>query len=537
MRKLFSLIKATFSEGLSIVKISTNRMSAKLKKVLPYILFILIIYSFTYYTSLLTKQFHKVGLEYIVILLFAFLTFFLTIMEGIYKTSDLLFNCKDDDLLLALPIKKSTILFIRFFKFYVFELMYNAMFMIPAIISYAIYAKPSYLFYIISVIMLVFLPVIPVLLSVVIGFIIKQFVTRFKYKNIAQIIFTSGLLLGILYISFNSQKFVEKMIANATTLFDLIKKIYYPAYLYYELFTDFNLYKLLIYMGINIILVIIAMNVLSKVYYKINSRSKEVSNVTHYSKYKIKTHKPLISFMIKDLKRVTSSSVYIINACFGLVLFIASAVLLTSRSKTFLNMLSTYGLKISMDQIAKYIPIVLLAMIAFAALTSSTTSSMISLEGKSFSILKSLPISAKKVIYAKVGSALLLMIPAIIIGDIIVYVNYDLKIIDIILTIVASILLPLVSTLLGIFVNTLYPHMDFSNDTEVVKQSMSVMIALFVNFGILIIIGLLIYFGIKSELGISLIILMVNGMALLINIISIILINTIGVKNFNLITI
>ena len=536
MKKIFSLIKVTFSDGMSLFKINSSRMSSKMKKVLPYLLFVLVLYSFTYYTSLLTKQFHKVGLEYFILSLFAFSTFFLTIMEGIYKSSDLLFNCKDDDLLLSLPIKKSTILFLRFFKFYVFELMYNSLFMLPAIISYAIYVKPDYLFYIISVIMVIFLPILPVLISVIIGFIIKQFVTRFKYKNIAQIIFTSGLLLGILYISFNSKEFIDKLMANATTMFDLIKKIYYPAYLYYELFTDFNLYKLLIYMGINIVLIIAVMNVLSKVYYKINSRSKEVSNFKNNSKYKIKAHSALTSFILKDLKRITSSSVFIINACFGLVLFLASAVLLSSRSKTFINMLSAYGLNISMNQIAKYIPLVLLCMIAFAALTSSTTSSMISLEGKSFNILKSLPISAKKVIYAKVISALLLMIPIIIVGDVIVYVNFDLKIIDIILTVIASILFPMISALFGIFINTLYPNMDAANDTEVVKQSMSVMIALFLNFGILIITGILVYLGFKKGLEISLIILIINGVALLINIIAIILINTIGVKNFNLIT-
>ena len=128
------------------------------------------------------------------------------------------------------------------------------------------------------------------------------------------------------------------------------------------------------------------------------------------------------------------------------------------------------------------------------------------------------------------------MIPIIIVGDVIVYVNFDLKIIDIILTVIASILFPMISALFGIFINTLYPNMDAANDTEVVKQSMSVMIALFLNFGILIITGILVYLGFKKGLEISLIILIINGVALLINIIAIILINTIGVKNFNLIT-
>ena len=537
MKKYVSLIKATFSDGMALFKVSTNKMNPTLKKLLPYILFILVLYSFTYYTCLLTKQLNKVGLAYLVISLFAFLTFFLTIMEGIYKSGDLLFNCKDDDLLLSLPIKKSTVLFVRFFKFYVFELIYNSLYMIPAIISFAIYAKPGWLFYVISVLMCIVLPVIPVLISVIIGFITKQIITQFKYKNLAQIIFTSVLLLGIMYVSFNAKEFVNKLINNASSIFDLIKKIYYPAYLYYELFTDFKFYKLAIYLIINIILVVIVVNILSKLYYKINSRTKEVSNYSKNKNYKIKVHNQFSSFIYKELKRLTTTPVFIINACFGLVLFLASAILLTSKSATFIKMMNNYGFSLTTNIISKYIPLVLLGMIAFAALTSSTTSSMVSLEGKSFNILKSLPIKPQKVLYAKIFTGLLLMVPIIIIGDIIVFCNFDFNIMQMVLLLLLSFTLPLISTQLGIFFNVLYPHMDFDNDTEVVKQSMSVMIAIFANFGVLIIIGILMYFGIKRKWSSEEILTVINLLSIGINMIAMVLIKTIGVKNYQLITV
>ena len=537
MKKYFSLIKATFSDGMSLFKVSTNRMNPTLKKLLPYILFILVIYSFTYYIALLTKQLNKVGLAYLIISLFAFLTFFLTIMEGIYKSGDLLFNCKDDDLLLSLPIKKSSILFIRFFKFYVFELLYNSLYMIPAIISYAIYVKPGWLFYVISLVMSLLLPIIPVLISTIIGFITKQIVSQFKYKNLAQIIFTSGLLLGIMYISFNAKEFVNKLISNADSIFDLIKKIYYPAYLYYELFTDFKFYKLIIYLIINILLVGIVVSALSKLYYKINSRTKEVSNYSKNKNYKIRVRNQFNSFVYKELKRLVTIPVYIINACFGLVLFLASAVLLSSKTNTFIKMMNNYGLNITINQISKYISLVLLGMIAFAALSSSTTSSMISLEGKSFNILKSLPIKPQKVLYAKIFTGMILMVPLIIVGDIIVFNNFNFNLTEMILLIILSITLPLISTQLGIFFNALYPHMNFESDTEAVKQSMSVMIAIFANFGVMIIIGILMYTGIKRNWTITELLIVINMIAIGINLIGAILVNTVGVKNYQSITV
>ena len=537
MKKYFSLIKASFSDGMSLFKVSTNRMNPILKKLLPYIIFILVLYSFTYYTCLLTKQLNKVGLGYLVISLFVFLTFFLTIMEGIYKSGDLLFNCKDDDILLSLPINKSTILFIRFLKFYVFELLYNSLYMIPAIISYAIYVKPGWLFYAISLLMSLLLPIIPVLISTVVGFIIKQIVTQFKYKNLAQIIFSSGLLLGVMYLSFNAKEFVNKLIANADSIFDLIKKIYYPSYLYYELFTDFKFYKLAIYLIINIVLVIIVVMLLSKLYYKINSRSKEVSNYSKNKKYKIIVHNQLSSFVLKEFKRLITTPVYVINACFGVVLFLVSAVLLSSKTNAFIKIMNNYGLNLTINQISKYIPLVLLGMIAFAALTTSTTSSMVSLEGKSFNILKSLPIKPQKVLRAKIFTGMLLMVPLIIVGDIIVFYNFNFRLIEIVMLLILSFTLPHISAQLGILFNVLYPHMNFENDTEAVKQSMSVMIAIFANFGVMIIIGILMYIGIKHHWSVHEILFIINLLAIAIGLIANILVNTIGVKNYQSITV
>ena len=44
-------------------------------------------------------------IQYVLLALFAFVISIMTLIEGIYKTSSLIFNCKDDQLLLSLPIK------------------------------------------------------------------------------------------------------------------------------------------------------------------------------------------------------------------------------------------------------------------------------------------------------------------------------------------------------------------------------------------------------------------------------------------------
>lgn len=64
------------------------------------------------------------------------------------------------------------------------------------------------------------------------------------------------------------------------------------------------------------------------------------------------------------------------------------------------------------------------------------------------------------------------------------FIRFSFNIIEILLIIIGSIILPLVSETIGILVNLKYPKMDAENDTEVVKQSMSSMISVFIGMAL-----------------------------------------------------
>ena len=69
--------------------------------------------------------------------------------------------------------------------------------------------------------------------------------------------------------------------------------------------------------------------------------------------------------------------------------------------------------------------------------------------------------------------------------------------------IVASFIIILLSATIGLIINLKYPKMNASNDTEVVKQSMSSMISVFTGMGIFIlsIIGIVFFYEkIKIEI-------------------------------------
>ena len=327
MKKIYSLIKASMTSDMNIFKI--NQKKNKNSLLLPIVLSLLFMFAIYSNINLIFEKLAPMNLQIIVIPLVIFLNSIMTTIEGIYKTGPLLFNCKDDELLLSLPIKRRTILFIRVFKFYIFELIFNSLFLIPLIIAYINWSKNLELtFFLTSFIMIIMLPIIPITISCIIGVITSSMSSKFKHKNFAQIVFPILIILAVFYLSYNMDSIFEYIAKNATSVNDFLIKLYYPAGVYAKLTTNFNILDLITFILINIIIFIITIFILSKYYFKINSRLKNVSTSKKIKidNLVIKTRKSNTSLIRKELNTFFKTPVFIVNAGFALILYIIAVI-------------------------------------------------------------------------------------------------------------------------------------------------------------------------------------------------------------------
>ena len=489
MSKLGSLLKASMTEGMQLFRFGKrNKNGKKASPALPIALAVFIGIAIWGYANMMLDSLAEVGAGFVMLTLFVMITSVLTLAEGIYKSGSLLFSCRDDNLMLALPIKKSTVLFVRVFKLYVFETLYNALFLVPAMLAYAIRMDVGWTFYLASILALLLLPVIPIVIACIIGGITTGISTRFKMKNLARIVLTTAVLLLVVFAASNLNQILQNIATNATSINDLITKLYYPAGAYIGMITDFSWLNLLIFVVINVAIFGVMVVVLGKIYYKINSRVKVVrTTVSHSSSMvKIKRKSVMRALITKELRKFIDTPVFVVNAGFGLVLFIVGCILLSINFEAITGLLENYGMDMSFDfagVVREYAPVILLGLIMMASLMSSITSSMISLEGRSFNILKSLPVKPITIVMGKVLTAVLIMIPFILIGDLIMFLKFDFSLVQILLILAASIILPIVAEMIGIAINLKYPKMNAESDAEVVKQSTSPMVATFLGMG------------------------------------------------------
>lgn len=540
MKKVFSLLKACMTSDMNLFKVKSKKNKKSNNLLVAFLLMLVFMFSIFSNVNNLFQKVAEYHLQSLLLVLFSFMTSLMVIIEGVYKTGPLIFNCRDDQLLLSLPIDRKLVLFVRIFKFYVFELIFNSLFMIPIMADYVLWAdNVNSTFYLTSVIMLFIMPIIPIIISCIIGLITSSLSSKFKFKNLTQILLSMIFLLGILFVTMNLESIFEYFVMNSNSLSDILKKIYYPAAVYLDLINDFNLFELIKFILINILIYILGILILNKYYFKINSGLKRVvsNKKVNVEDLNIKQNSKNNSLIKKELNIFFKTPVFIVNAGFSLVLFIVMSIMLCIKFDGFMNTLvSTKDFVFLKDLLVSNVPLIILLLVIMASFMTSITSSLISLEGKNISLLKSLPLKTKDILLSKIKACLILTTPVLFIGDIIMIIRFKIGIIPSIFILILSILLPLTSHFIGILVNLKYPKLDFENSAEVVKQSMSSFISVMIGM-LLLILNYVLIFSTIDIFNYNIILLFITIFYLLLNYILYLILIRKGVKRFNNLTI
>ena len=486
MSNLFILLKNSFinSTGINSLSkgVSTSNEKKKLLITTATLLLIAAVICFmstTYSIALATvlKPMGYLDLILIVAVLFSCILSFIT---SIYKAQGTLFSSKDYDLLMALPIRNSTILTSKILSLMSINYIGTALVIVPASIVYFIYnGSLSWIFFIILIIGLIFIPMIPIISASIIVVAITFVSSRFKHKNIVTTVVGMIAFLLIMILSMNMQNYINEFIANSDSIVKGLSSIYLPAMYLKEALVNYDIFALIKFILISIVPFLIFILVFSKTFKVINGKLSESYKKANYKVSKLEASSVIKSLITQELRRYFATPIYVMNTAFGMVLLVAASIATLFVSKETLVEFLGY------PEIANMIPVEILVFLVFTIGLSCTTNSSISLEGNRLWILKSLPIEPNDIFKGKIITNLIITIPASIIANVFFYIGLKFDIKYLIFNLVISIVFAIVSAILGIIINLYFPKMEWTNPTTVVKQSASVMITI---LGILILI-------------------------------------------------
>ncbi|MDD6795581.1 MAG: ABC transporter permease, partial [Clostridiaceae bacterium] len=378
---------------------------------------------------------------------------------------------------------------------------FTALIIVPSSIVYYIYVDISATFFIYMIVAFLFIPVIPIILASVIASILSFIATRSQHKNIFIIVLSLAFIVVFMALSAKMKDVINYIVENSSSISEAISKIYPPAFYYSDALKNFSfisLFKMILWAVVPFIIFIFAF---AKSYKYINIKIRENHQNLNYKLTDSKVSSKVNAIFKKEFKRYLSSPIYVLNTSLGLLLIIIVAVVsIIMGSDTLIATLTKsseadlLAMKKTIEGILQYVPLII---ISFGVGLSCTTGSAISLEGKNFWILKTSPIKAIDVLKGKIYVNLVLSLSTIIIATLLFDISFNLTFINMIWTILISSLLAVFVAVSGIIINLYFPNLTWTNETKVVKQSISSMLSIFLGLVLVVIIVGLSYVGIK----------------------------------------
>lgn len=427
------------------------------------------------------------GQELFLVLIFMIVSLYIAFLN-IFRIKSTIFDFKDYDLLMSLPVKKNTVLSSKLITLCFYNYIYEFIFMIPCYLAYIKNVPVGPNFHAIYWLSMLFLPIVPIALSSIVGIIVSALMSIFGNKNIGQYISYILILVIAFGISFKSNTLtVQKVVTKLNDLIPTLNNKYPLVNIYYDIIKDLSYKKLLFFILLSIVIFSIVVFVIGILYDKIRTNLLKTKTKDNYQIKEYNPRSQLGSLYKKEMKRLLSSSTYVFNTLLGcLLLIVGLIVLLVIKDDSIEKFLSIPG---AINYLKVYGPIVL----SLCAGISTTTSCSISLEGKYIWILKSSPIKTFTIYLSKILVNLTFTIPTSIIGATILTIYFKLNLFQSIYMFLTPIAFSILMAVLGLLINLLFPKLDWDNEVRAIKQSfaafLSILTGMFIPVVLIVIFG------------------------------------------------
>ncbi|MGN0712505.1 MAG: hypothetical protein ACI4LJ_01895 [Anaerovoracaceae bacterium] len=394
-----------------------------------------------------------------------------------FKAGSVIFPVHSYEILVSLPVSQTAIVISRFLTMYVSNLLLCLLIMIPGMAVYALKLHPSLGFYLYGIPGMILLPLLPLTLATAAGAGITAVTSRMKHKSLA----ASGLIILVMIcvlavsMMWNGEQgeITKEMLLNfADIMKEKVGQIYPPSIWFGEGITSGSTGAFLLFAGVSAGAFLVLGLVLQHWFLPICTALHAVVRKNDYQMGRLRAGSVTAALWKKEIKRYPASTIYVSNTVVGyLLMVLAAAALLLAGPEKLEVMLGFPGLVSSM------LPLLL----AMTASIMPVTSCAVSMEGKQWWILQSLPVRGKAIWDGKILLNLTVALPCWAAAVILSFLALHPSLAEGFWIAVIPLAYILFTSVLGIAVNLAMPIFDWENDVRVVKQSASTMVTMLIG--------------------------------------------------------
>ena len=444
------------------------------------VVWILIGLLFIFYMILLSLAYISMGMADVLPMYFYTAASMVILFFSFFKAGDLVFSLRSFELQASWPVSTAAIVVSRFTVMYATNLMFSLLVMIPGFIIYGIKLHPAISFYIYGMIGTLFLPMLPLCIALLIGAVIRAIGSRMKHKSVGIALMTlvfSTVIVAVSMIFSNEvgNMDMSRVKGMAVLVSQALRKVYPPAWVFGKAVVEGRFLWIVGLCTGMLVLFLCIVGILQKYFVAICSLLSATSAKNDYKIGALHQQSRIKALWQRELRRYFASSTYVSNTLIGYILaVIASAALLFWGPDKVEAMVGIPGM------VYRLWPLLLGFMMAMMP----TTACSISMEGKNFWRLQSLPLHGKEVYDGKILANLSLAAPFYVASVILSVAALRSGPEELIFIILVPAFYMIFSVIAGLRVNMALPLLKWDSEVQVVKQSGAAFVVLFVAFAV-----------------------------------------------------
>ena len=447
-------------------------------------------FGFTFYALALALP--GMGLGWFYFALAAIMAFALGFIGSVFTAQQQLFAARDNELLLAMPIRPRDILGARMAVLLLLDYALTLIVLLPAGAVWLMVVGGTAGGVFGFVLSALLLPLLIMCFTCLFAWLLALISSRMRNKTVITLVLYLAFLAAYFYFYMNLQQLLTELIANSEQIAGAFVAVY-PLYA----FGQASLGSWLHIAGFAACCVIpfaLVYAILARGFLAVTTRRPSVKKLV-YRERALKTSGVGAALLRKELGRFAANGMYILNAAMGSVLTVAAAAALIIYRDEAMQLLSV--LPEGMGEGA-----VILAL-CFLNATDVISAPSISLESKTLWLLKSLPVPAWRILMAKVNLHLVIALPPTLIASACCCIALPFPPAGAAMVVLIPALTCVFGALLGVAVNLRYPKFDYINETAVIKNSMSVTVTLFGSWALLAAAALLYGLALHRVMGMT----------------------------------
>lgn len=405
----------------------------------------------------------------------------MTLIGNVYATQNQLYNARDNELLLAMPVKMEQICLSRMVFLLLGSAGYMLMITLPALVVYWVRFGMTLPVFFGYLVMFVCTVLLCQAVSCVLGWLLHLLLSKIRSKALGSLLFMTVFMVVYFWVYAKIMTRFEDILGQMMALGGELAALFADLggfFVWLGQGVMGSLSALLIIVGITIPVVILGYLFMITTYRSSLLIRKSSEKAVRIQKT-TGIHSPAMAICLKECRRFFTCSIYLMNMGLGIVL----TALLGIAGVVFRSQVTEYlaATGLPMDV---FLPLGFLFSLGFLQSMNAVSAPAISLEGKSLWILGSLPVDGWTILSGKLLFHLLATVPVSVLTVLVLGIVYGISPAVLVCLVLYGAAVPTLSGILGLWFGMQFPRFDWMNEAYPCKQSLAVLFTMLVMMGV-----------------------------------------------------